>query len=158
MNDQDAFAVWIASAMLRASNDEFAEEALASLASQAKTSAELDKLVAEAAGDRRPGDFGVDFVGALVPALLISFGRVLWDAYAKSLTDQGAKALAAATIDKVKKLARRTWSRSSDTISLIDAETRLREAASRTGLDAAQTEKLVSCLHSPEMADVVAAE
>lgn len=157
MNDRDTFAIWIATSMLRASNDEFSEAALANIASRAKTSAELDQLVSTAPADGRPGDFGVEFAGTLIPPLLIAFGRLLWDAYSKSLVEQSAKALAKSTIEKAKDLARRTWSRAPNTISLSDAETRLRDVAIRAGLDAAQTEMLVSCLHSPEMADEVAA-
>jgi hypothetical protein len=135
--------VWIARAMLLANNDEFGAEALVNLSHQARSSAELDQALGGASANRPPGDFGVEFVGAVLPALLIEFGRLLWDAYTKSLAEQGGKALATITIDKIKQLARHTWSRPGAVISLADAETRLRQAASHAGLDAAQTDRLV---------------
>ncbi len=159
MNDKDTFAAWIAEAMLRAHGEDFAAEALTHLAGQAQTSADLDSaLSAAASSDGRPGDFGVEFIGPILAGLLIEFGRRLWDAYATPLAEQGGKALATATIDKIKELARHTWSRSPSAISLTDAEARLREAATRAGLDAAETEKLVSSMYSPEMAHGLAAK
>jgi hypothetical protein len=151
MDDKDAFAVWVAEAMLLANGDEFSAAALVSLSRQANTSAEFDQALSAAATNRRPGDFGVDFVSAILPVVLIEFGRMLWDAYAKSLAEEGGKALASATIDKIRQMARYTWSRSRAVISLADAEARLRQAASHAGLDAAQTNKLVQALHSPDM-------
>lgn len=159
MNDKDTFAVWIAESMLRAHGEEFAAEALTHLSGQARTSTDLESALSEAASsDRRPGDFGVEFIGPILAGILFEFGRRLWDAYAKSLAEQGGKELAKVTLDNIKKLTRDTWSRSPGAISLTDAESRLREAATRAGLDAAQTEKLVSSMYSPEMAHGLAAK
>lgn len=159
MNDRDAFALWIAVSMLRANEEDFAAEALISLGDRAKTSADLDSaLTAAASGTRRPGDFGVEFIGAVLPVILVEFGRMLWDAYARSLADQGGKALATATLESLKELVRHTWSQKSGSISLRDAEDRLREAALRSGLDQAQIQKLVSSLSRPAMANELAAK
>lgn len=159
MNDKDTFAVWIAAAMLRVNNEDFAAEALASLSGQARTGADLDKaLSASSSGSRRPGDFGVEFLGALLPAVLVEFGRMLWDAYARDLAVEGGKTLATVTIEKIKELTRHTWSRSPGSLSLIEVEAQLRGAAQRAGFDSVQTEKLVASLHSPEMAHGVAAQ
>jgi hypothetical protein len=159
MDDKDSFAVWMAGAVLRANNDEIAAEALGDLARQAQTSAELDAaLNSTRSVGRRPGDFGVEFIGPLLPILLIEFGRMLWDAYAKSLADQGGKALATATLNMIKVLARRTWTQTPGAISPGEAEQRLREAALHCGLDSAQTEKLVSSLRSPELAHELASK
>lgn len=157
MNDKDTFALWIAEAMYRAKGDDFGAAALADLSIKVNTTAELDHELSERSATRRPGDFGLEFLAAVLPALLVEFGRILWDAYAKSLAEQGAQALATATIDKVKELARHTWSRSSGVISLADAESKLRGAAARVGLSATQTNELVASFHSAEMAHEVAA-
>lgn len=156
MNDRDAFAVWFAAAALRANKEGLVADGLLALAGDAQTSAELDEKVRAASRSRaRPGDFGIEFLVAALPGLLLTLGRMLWDEYSKALAEQGGKALAAATIDKVKELTRRTWSRSDAPISLEDAEARLRQAAAKAGLNAAMTDRLVSSLHGPEMAHEV---
>lgn len=153
MEDKDAFAVWIAQAMLLANDDEFGAAALFNLAQPVHSGAELDAALAHASANRRPGDFGVEFVSAVLPVVLVEFGRMLWDAYVKSLAEEGGKALATVTMDKIRQLARRTWSGQSVVVSLAEAETRLRQAAAKAGLSAEQTSQLVKSLQSTTMRD-----
>ncbi len=157
MNDKDTFAVWIAEAMLHANGENFAAAALADLAQEAETAGDLDlALNAAASNTRRAGDFGVEFIGPLLPVFLVEFGRMLWEAYLKALAEQGGKALASVTIATIKELARHTWLHTQPVISLDDVEARLREAGSRAGIDKAHIDKLILSLRSPEMGHALA--
>jgi hypothetical protein len=151
VNDKDTFAVWLAETVLTANGDAIGAATLSALALQAQGEANLDAMLEQASTNtRRPGDFGVEFVGPLLPVLLVEFGRMLWDAYAKSLVEQGAKSLATVTIDKVKGLVRQTFSHQSDSLSIADAESQLRKAGQAAGLNEAQVNKLLETLHNPE--------
>lgn len=150
MNDRDIFAVWIAGAVLQGDEDEFAAEALKGLAAEASATGDLDQVLSAAATtDRRPGDIGLDFVGPLVPVILVGFGRLLWDAYMKALAEKGGKALADVTLSGLKELVRRTWTGENQTVRLDEAEARLLAAASRAGLPADQAAALAASLRKP---------
>lgn len=158
MNDRDEFAVWLATAVLHVNDHALHAEALKAVAAKAETSEELDEqLRADAPGARRPGDVGLEIVGVLLPGLLVQFARLLWDAYAEALAKKGGGALASATVDVIKEQVRRTWSGQSGTISLAEAEERLRTAAERAGLGAADTDALVASLREPDLAQAVGA-
>lgn len=153
MNDRDTFAVWIAGAVLRGDEDDFAAEALKALAAEAAGADDLDRALSAAAMDeKRPGDIGLDFVGPLVPLVLVGFGRLLWDAYVKALAEKGGKALAEVTLSGLKDLVRGTWAGADPTLRLDDAEARLMAAASHAGLSADQAAGLVASLRKPGMA------
>lgn len=158
MDERDEFAVWLAAAVLRVNDHAIHAEALKAAAAQAQTKEELDqRLRADAPGARRPGDVGLEIVGVLLPGLLVQFARLLWDAYAEALAKQGGGALASATVDAIKEQVRRTWAGRPDTISLAEAEQRLRTAAERAGLGAADTDALVASLRKPALAQAVGA-
>jgi hypothetical protein len=159
VNDKDTFAVWLAETVLTADGDAIGAATLSALALQAQGEGNLDKVLEQAsANTRRPGDFGVEFVGPLLPVLLVEFGRILWDAYAKSLVEQGGKALATVTIDTVKGLVRRTFTHQDSALSISDADTQLRKAGQAAGLNEAQVNKLLETLHNPEAMRALAAE
>ena len=151
MDDKDKFAVWLADTVLQANGDAFGAAALGALAEEGERSGKFDDALREASSSaRRPGDFGVEFVGPLLPVLLVEFGRLLWDAYSKALFEQGGKALASLTIDKVKELVKATFAHRQSILSTDDAETQLRKAGAASGLNDEQVSKLLEALHNPE--------
>lgn len=157
MDERDEFAVWLAAALLRVNDHAVHAEALKAVAAPAQTKEELDqRLRADAPGARRPGDVGLEIVGVLLPGLLVQFARLLWDAYAEALA-KGGGALASATVDAIKEQVRRTWAGRPDTISLAEAEQRLRTAAEHAGLEAADIDTLVASLRKPALAQAVGA-
>ena len=152
MDDKDTFAVWVAGSVLRANEEDFEAATLDDLAAGVKTTGDLDAALKEASSDtRRPGDFGLEFIGPLLPVILVEFGRLLWDSYVKSLADEGGKELASATIDKIKAMARGSWSHNASAMPLSEVEARLREAATHAHLTRPQTEKLVTYMLHPEV-------
>ncbi|WP_158032218.1 hypothetical protein [Rhizobium rhizosphaerae] len=49
------------------------------MSEEANTSAEFAAKLEEAASQKkRPGDFGVEFIGPLLPLLLVTLGQELW--------------------------------------------------------------------------------
>lgn len=158
MNDKDTFSVWLAETVLVANGDAIGAATLSALARHARGEDGLDAVLAQASTNtKRPGDFGVEFVGAILPVLLVEFGRMLWDAYTKSLAEEGGKALATATIDAIKGLVRRTFRGENGALSIADAESQLRKAARASGLNDAQVDKLLETLHNPEAVRALAA-
>ncbi|MGE0700415.1 MAG: hypothetical protein AB7O57_15065 [Hyphomicrobiaceae bacterium] len=152
MNDKDQFAVWIASKILRANDDGISASTLEAIARQSTSTKALDDSLADSvAQSRRPGDFGVEFVVALLPIVLVEFGRLLWEEYTKALAKQGGDALAKLTIDASKALARKTWSMDAATLTLAEAEAKLKQAAVKAGLDATQTDMVIKSLRNPEV-------
>ena len=151
MDDKDRFAVWLADTVLQANGDDFGAAALGALAEEGERTGDFDAALKGAASStRRPGDFGVEFVGPLLPVLLVEFGRLLWAAYSKALAEQGGKALAAVTIDKIKELVNATFARRQSVLSAADAEAQLRRAGQVSGLNDEQVNKLLDTLHNPE--------
>lgn len=146
MDERDAFAVWLGDIILRANGDEFGAAALGSLAQEK----DFDAALKDAGSNpRRPGDFGVEFIGPLLPVLLVEFGRLLWDAYSKALVEQGGKALASVTVDKVKDQIKATFSHRAAMLSAADAEAQLREAGQASGLNDEQIGKLLEAFRNP---------
>jgi hypothetical protein len=84
MDERDVFAVWLGDTVLRANGDDFGAAALGSIAQEKDLNAALKDA---GSNTRRPGDFGVEFIGPLLPVLLVEFGRLLWDAYSKALVE-----------------------------------------------------------------------
>jgi hypothetical protein len=160
LEDKDAFAVWLAGAILRANADDISAAALSGMANKAKSKSDFDLAIkgATTTSKRRPGDFGLEVIGPLIPVLLVEFGRLLWDAYVKALAQEGGKALASVTLKAVKELAKRTWSAKPADVSLPDAEATLRTVALSAGLNSAQAQKLIENLHKPTVADELAAK
>jgi hypothetical protein len=159
MNDKDTFAVWVAETVLVANGDAIAAATLSALARQTQGEGGLDTVLEQAsANTRRPGDFGVEFVGPLLPVLFVEFGRMLWDAYVKSLAEQGGRALATTTIDTVKGLVRRTFTHQDNALSVTDADTQLRKAGQAAGLNDAQVDKLLEALHNPKAVHALTAQ
>jgi hypothetical protein len=158
MDDQDEFAVWLAETMLQATGDGFGAAALADIRKNVGPGGNLSQALSKASTHtQRPGDFGVEFVAPLLPVLLVEFGRLLWDAYAKALVEESGKALAKATVDGVKDMLRHTFSKPEGAaITSADAEAALRQAGQTAGLNPAQVDKLVETLHSPETVRVLA--
>jgi hypothetical protein len=150
MNEQDEFAVWLAETMLRANGDGFGAAALVDIRESLGPRMTLNQALDKASTHtQRPGDFGVEFVGPLLPVLLVEFGRLLWNAYAKALVEESGKALAKATIDRVKDMVRHTFTKAEGAaIKPADAEAVLRQAGQTAGLNLEQIDKLVETLHS----------
>ena len=152
MSQRDEFAVWLAGSILETNDDEFGAAALADIGDRVNNGDSLDlALEGASAHDKRAGDFGVEFMAPLLPVLLVEFGRLLWDAYAKGLVEETGKALAKLTVDSVKDLLHRTFSKPEDApIAPADVEAALRQVGRTAGLNPAQIEKLVETLHTPE--------
>jgi hypothetical protein len=153
MDDKDVFAVWLADAVLQTSGDPIGAASLNQMIEDSGNSAEFSAKLDEAASqEKRPGDFGVEFLGPLLPVLLVALGRELWESYSKELVDKGGKALADATIDGVKALFRRKVATPAEA-GASDAE--VRAAAGRAGFSPEQTDTLLTKLHSPELAQTL---
>ncbi|MFZ1430500.1 MAG: hypothetical protein WAS21_27465 [Geminicoccaceae bacterium] len=151
MDDKDKFSVWLADTILQANGDAFGAAALGALAEESERTGNFDDALREAGSNtRRPGDFGVEFVGPLLPVLLVEFGRLLWDAYSKALVEQGGKALASLTIEKIKELVKATFGHRQSVLSITDAEAQLRKAGQASGLNDEQVSKLLEKLRNPE--------
>jgi hypothetical protein len=158
MDKRDEFALWIATEVLRANEDALSASALEQIGERAASPQALEAALQEAAAQsRRPGDFGVEFIGPLIPVVLVGFGRLLWDEYVKALAKNGGDALAKLTIEAVKELVRKTWSQDGSTLTVTEAEGRLREAAAKAGLDGAQTEVVLGSLRKPAVAAALTA-
>lgn len=155
MDEQDGFAVWIADGLLKAQDDDIAAASLSDLYANSPNSAEFNRQLDEASSQiKRPGDFGLDFIGPLLPVLFVEFGRLLWQAYSKELVSQGSKALAGATIDTVKSLFKRKVGTPE---GLAEAETHMREVAKRSGLNSEQTEAVLAALRDPRLSAALVA-
>jgi hypothetical protein len=153
MRDDDEFAAWIAGAVLRKSGEDIQAEVLDDLIQKTEASESLDTQMQTAlATSHRPGDFGAEFVGAMVLPVLIEAGRGLWTAYTKTLTENAGEHLATITADSIKRLAHRIFSGEEKAVSREDYERFVRAAASRRGLSSEQTEVLVAALRDPELA------
>lgn len=156
MNDKDRFSVWLAEEVLRANGDMFGAAALGTLSQEGERTENFDAALREAGSSiRRPGDFGVEFVGPLLPILLVEFGRLLWDAYFKALVEQGGKALASATIEKAKELVKATFSGREGVLNADEAEALMRKAGRNAGLTEEQTVRLMEALRNPEAVRVL---
>lgn len=155
MDEQDDFAVWVADGLLKAQDDEIAAASLSDLYAKSANPAEFDRQLDEASSQaKRPGDFGLEFIGPLLPVLFVEFGRLLWQAYSKELLSQGGKALAGATIDAVKALFKK---KSASPEGLAEAEVHMRDVAQRAGLNNEQTEAVVAALRDPNLASTLVA-
>jgi hypothetical protein len=159
MGDKDRFAVWLADTILHGNDVEFGAAALSSLEQEGERTGNFDAALRMAASnDRRPGDFGVEFVAPLLPVLLVEFGRLLWDAYSKALFEEGGKALASVTIDKIKSLVKATFSHRDGLLSIADADAQLRKAGRDSGLNDQQINKLLESVHAPKAVRALAGQ
>jgi len=157
LEEKDSFAVWMADTVLRANNQDIEADLLMSMAEEAVSPAAFDEaLKAASTSETRPGDMGLEFLGPLLPVVLVEFGRLVWQAYAKSLMEEGAKAAAAATIDAVKSLVKKSFAHAPDAPPMSDIENSLRAAAAKAGVKADVTEQLVASLRSQAVTAVVA--
>lgn len=155
MDEEDNFAVWLADGMLRADDDEFAAESLGQLFEEAKSSSDFSaKLEAAASQDVRPGDFGMEFIGPLLPILFVELGRMVWQSYSKALVDKGGKALADLTVEKVKSLF---VAKLKTPEGMSEAEQQLHSIAITSGLNAEQADKLIVTLNNPRLAETLIA-
>lgn len=152
MNDKDLFALSIAAAMLRADDDDFSAAALTHIAERASQTQDLESLLAAATkNEKRPGDMGLEFIEPFLPVVLVHFGQILWDAYVKEITKQGAKALSDLSLKGVKALFKRTLSSPQSAVSLADIEARLKQVALQEQLSDAQTDKLLASLRGKKL-------
>jgi hypothetical protein len=155
MGDKDRFAVWLADTILHGNDDEFGAAALASLEQEGERTGNFDAALRMAASnDRRPGDFGVEFVAPLLPVLLVEFGHP----YSKALFEEGGKALASVTIDKIKSLVKATFSHRDGLLSIADADAQLRKAGRDSGLNDQQINKLLESVHAPKAVRALAGQ
>ena len=99
--------------------------------------------------DRRPGDFGVEFVGPLLLPIVVEAARQLWASYLKGLTDKGGAQLATMTVEAVKGLIKHIWSQEKNLSSRYAAL--LRAEAERQGLPTDQIERLVRTVSGPAL-------
>ena len=158
MEKRDEFAVWLATTVLDATGDAFSAAALSDLAERSGADG-LDAKIKEATiNSQRPGDFGIEFVGPLLPVLLVEFGRMLWDAYAKAVVEEGGKELAGASIKFVRDALHRTFGGRGGPLSVADAEAKLREAGEKANLTAEQIDELLRTLRDPEAVRALAGE
>lgn len=147
MDDPDEFAVWVARSMLEATNNDVQVQLLDDLSSQARSKGDLDEVVAESSKNtRRSGDFGVEFVAALLVPVLIEVGKQLWAAYAKKFYEEVGGGLAKLTVDKAKQSLRALWSGEDKSAALERAETILREVGTKEGLSQGKIDALVAAL------------
>jgi hypothetical protein len=154
VNNEDEFAVMIADAVLKTSGDVIQVEVLNELAQSARAIGDLDRQIAETRKfERRPGDLGMEIVGALVIPILIEAGKQFWAIYIKKLSEKSANVLAEYTISEIRKLAERIWRGEDTLISVGKFETLVREAAAKEGLALDQTERLVTALRSRNVVD-----
>jgi hypothetical protein len=153
MKNDDEFAAWIAGVVLRSSGEDIQAEVLEDLVHKTGPADSLDKQIEEAwTASKRAGDFGAEFIGAVLLPVLIEAGKELWSVYLKKLTEKAGEQLAAMTIDAVKMLAHRIWSGEEKSVTAADYEKLLRAAAAKHGLSFHQTEQLVAGLRDPELA------
>lgn len=156
MDDKDLFAVWFADAVLQTSGDPFAAASLQQMAEESRSSAEFDAKLDEAASqEKRPGDLGIEFLGPVLPVLLVTLGRELWASYCKELVEKGGKALADLTVDAIKGLVRRKLTAPGE-MGVTDQQ--VRDAAERSGLSAEQIDALITTLHSPDLVQSLGAQ
>lgn len=147
MKDVDQFALWLAGATLRGSGHDVDAVTVGELANQVEQTGDLRaELEAMRQFDRRGGDIGLEFVGALIIPILIEAGKQLWTAYAKKLTDEAGSELGQLTTDKIKALVRQRWAAPVED-SRAAFERLLRAEAAKQSLSVAQTEALVNCLY-----------
>ncbi len=153
MKNDDEFAAWIAGAVLRSGGEDIQAEVLDDLVEKTGPAGSLEtEIEAARKASKRPGDFGAEFIGAMLLPVLIEAGKELWAAYLKKLTEKAGEELAALTVDGVKMLAHRIWSGEEEAVTAADYEKLLRAAAAKQGLSPDQTDQLVARLRDPELA------
>jgi hypothetical protein len=155
MQESEQFALWIASATLRAGDQEVAALTLDELAREAGKTGDLEKgLSAMRQFDKRGGDFGAEIIGPLLIPILIEAGKQLWSSYLKKVTDRAAGQMADLTVDGIKAFVRRQWKDSGDSAE-VEYEKLLRAAAAKQGLPQAQTDELVATLRLQRVKDEI---
>lgn len=153
MKNDDEFAAWIAGAVLRRSGEDIQAEVLDDLVQKTGPADSLETHIEAArTASKRAGDFGAEFIGAMLLPVLIEAGKELWAAYLKKLTENAGEQLAAMTVDGVKTLAHRIWSGEEKAVTAADYEKLVRVAAAKEGLSSEQTDILVAGLRDPELA------
>lgn len=154
MGKEDEFAAVVTKAILQAGGDEIQVAVLDDIVEGSKVSGSLDASIAAVkTAKRRPGDFGMEIVGALLIPVLIEAAKQFWAAYVKKLAEKTGGDLAELTVTQAKDVARRIWTGEEAFVSVSDFETLVRSAAKREGLSAEQTDKLVRDLRNPSVAN-----
>ena len=157
MNDKDRFAIWFSETTLRVADDEIELIALQDMKARAHKASDLDAVLS-ATNLRRPGDFGVEIIGAALSTFCILIGRQLWESYTKNLVDRAGKELADLTVEKFKGLILRIWRGDDPAMDLDQIESMVRNAATQTSLETTDVDHLVEVLRSDEMKQAMLAQ
>ena len=155
MNDtQDEFALWFASSILGAANDEIELYEIESIKERAKKSGDLDAAMAYT-HNTQPGDFGAEIAGLAISTFCIWVGKKIWAKYLDHLADKTGEALADLTLSQAKNLFQKIWTDKTISIDVKDIEASVREAAVEAHIPAEELEKLIEALTSNEMEEAI---
>jgi hypothetical protein len=150
MYEKDQFAIWFSEVTLHAANEDIELLALKDIKASAYEADDLDTALSTTT-ERRPGDFGVEFIAAALSSFCILIGRQLWESYTKSLSDKVGEELADLTVEKAKTLLKRVWQGDDPAMSLKEIENMVRKAAAKTELETSDVDRLIEVFKSEEM-------
>lgn len=152
MTNDEEFAALIAGALLKASQNDVQAQLLTELKRKAEASGSLEaELIAAKLTRKRAGDFGAEFIAAALIPILIEAGRQFWAAYSKKVAEGAADALGDLTIEKLKALIARIWSKDEKLVSVDDFSKLVRAAAEKEKLAPDQIDRLIQTIYSDGM-------
>lgn len=116
-------------------------------------SATLQERIAEGwTMERRPGDFGMEIVGALLVPILVEAAKQFWASYVKRLSEKAGSDLADLSLTSMKNLAARIWSGKETSANLGELEALVRDIA-QGRLPREQIDGLVAKLRNAKVAE-----
>jgi hypothetical protein len=152
MTNEDQFAALITGGILRAGGEDIQAQVLDELV-QSAGSATLQERIAEGRKlERRPGDFGMEIIGALIVPILVEATTQFWTAYVKRMTEKAGSDLADLSLSSIRKLALRIWRGEEDNANLSELESLVREVARKEGLQPQQIDSLVAKVRDAKVA------
>ena len=149
---EEALSLWLAGAALRSAGEPIQALVLDEVGHDMEAGATLAQALEKVTqSERRPGDFGAEFLGPMLLPILIEGIKAFWNLYLTELQKKAFGELATMTIDAVKAAFRKAVS-SSEKEELLDGlEQSLRQVAAAHRLSAEQTARLIALTKSPEL-------
>lgn len=147
----DALSLWLAAAALRSADEPIQALVLDQVRQETEVGVPLAQALDKATrSERKPGDFGVEFIGPLLLPLLIEGVKAFWKLYLTELQKKAAGEIATVTIDAVKAVFRKAMSGGDKEKIVGGLETSLRAVAVEHKLSADQTARLIALVKSAD--------
>lgn len=148
----DELSLWLAASALRSSGESIQALVLDEIRRDTKAGVPLTEALKKLTqGERKPGDFGVAFVGPLLLPILLEGVKAFWTLYLTELQKKAFGELATMTIDAVKSTFRKALLSSEKPEIFGNLEQSLRDVAAAHHLSSEQTARLIALAQSPDL-------